>query len=61
MMDYLMMGVMSLTTLASTSTGQTNNSPHLDQVKESESLTEDKLSSKETELDLMWDKIQELK
>lgn len=62
-MDYIMLGVMSLalTTPARTSTIQTTNSQSSDPVKESENLTEEVLSGKEAELDLMWDRIQELK
>lgn len=60
MIDYLM-GAICPIILASTSTTTTINSPSLDRVKESENLTEEVLSGKEAELDLMWDKIQELK
>ena len=42
-------------------TGTTNSCPLLDQMKDKENLTEENLSAKQAELDLMWSKIQELK
>lgn len=60
MIDYLM-GAIAPIILASTTTGTTNNLPPSPSVNVQESTTEDVLSGKEAELDLMWDKIQELK
>lgn len=46
---------------ASTTITTTNNYPSCPLVKDKPSLTEEKLSQEQAELDILWDKIQELK